>query len=257
MKELSVRIVSAVILAVFAILSVLYFPVWLFKFSIAFLSSIASWEVAHLLKKKYREIIPIEVAVVASLVSVALLFFSPYFAILIMVLYSFYVAHRIYDIDYLTNTVFIFVYGVFFVSSIAFLHEINRNLIFVLFATVWAGDTAAYFIGKKFGKHKLAPRVSPKKTWEGAVGSFFGSIIVGGVVAYYFKFYDAFLPIVISAVLLQIGDLFESFIKRQVQEKDSSHLIPGHGGLLDRIDALIFASVVFLVYYHMKFFFMS
>ncbi|WP_457621137.1 phosphatidate cytidylyltransferase [Persephonella sp.] len=252
MKELWLRIISAVILAVIAVYAVLYFPVWLFKTVIALLSSIATWEVAHLLKKRYSEIDPLNAGIFGFFASISLLFFSPYLSVLLVFLYSFYYAHRVYDINYLTTYVFIYIYGVFLVSSLGLLHEIDRYLIFVLFATVWAGDTAAYFIGKSIGKHKFAPRLSPKKTWEGAVGSFFGSVIAGGVVAYYFQFYDAFIPILVSAVVLQIGDLFESFIKRQVQEKDSSHLIPGHGGLLDRIDALIFAGMVFLVYYQLR-----
>ncbi len=254
MKELFLRVVSAIVLAAVSISAVLYFPVWLFKVVTAVLSSVGTWEAAHLLEKRHKEINPFVTGIFGFFVSLSLLFLSPYLSVFLIFLYSFYFSHRFYDLNYLTGYVFVLIYTVFFISSIALLHEINRYLIFVLFATVWAGDTAAYFVGKTIGKHKFAPRLSPKKTWEGAVGSFFGSVTAGGVVAYYFQFYDAFIPIILSAFLLQIGDLFESFIKRQVGEKDSSHLIPGHGGLLDRIDALIFASMVFLVYYQLSIF---
>jgi len=154
-----------------------------------------------------------------------LLFFDFYVSLFLAVLYSFYFSHRVYNLNYLTSLIFIFVYGVFFISTVGFLHEIDKRLILILFATVWAGDTAAYFVGKKFGKRK------------------------GVLVSYYFEIKTAFIPILIASILMQIGDLFESFIKRQVNAKDSSNLIPGHGGLLDRIDALIFASAVFYIFY--------
>ncbi|WP_456401863.1 phosphatidate cytidylyltransferase [Persephonella sp.] len=254
MNNLFIRIVSAVILSLLAVAAVLYSPVWLFKILISILCSIAVWEVSRLLKRKFEDINEIEMGLISIPVSLSLLFLTPYLSIIIMILYGFYYGHKHFNINYLTSVTFIFIYGVFFVGSLGLLFEINRYLMFVLFATVWAGDTFAYFIGKKFGKHRLSPRLSPKKTWEGAVGSFFGSILVGGAVAYYFHLYDSFIPILISAVLIQYGDLFESFLKRQVDQKDSSNLIPGHGGLLDRIDGLIFGSVVFLIYYQIRFY---
>ncbi len=249
MSNLLIRTITGVVLALIAVSAVLYLPEPIFKFGIAGISTIASWEVANLLRKKYANIDPYFASIVGFFSSISVLFFDPFLALLIIFLYSFYVSHKYWNIDYLTSLVFSLVYSVFFVSSIGLLIEINRYLILILFATVWSGDTFAYFVGKNFGKHKLAPRLSPKKTWEGAFGSVAGSLIIGGAVAYYFEMYSAFIPIVIASVILQLGDLFESFIKRQVDVKDSSHLIPGHGGILDRIDALIFASVVFLVFY--------
>ncbi|SNZ07090.1 phosphatidate cytidylyltransferase [Persephonella hydrogeniphila] len=252
MKDLLVRTVSGVVLAVTAVLGVLYLPVWMFKLLVAVLSGVGSWEVFSLLSKRFNGIKPILSGMTGFFLSAVLLFFNLYLAIFLIFLFSFYISHRVYRIDTLAAYIFGFSYAVFFISSIAILHEYNRFLVLVLFATVWAGDTMAYFVGKMVGKHKFAPRLSPKKTWEGALGGIAGSVVLGGVVAYYLEVKDAFIPVVLSAFLIQIGDLFESFIKRQVGQKDSSNLIPGHGGVLDRIDALIFGAVVFVIYYQLS-----
>ncbi|MDD2553327.1 MAG: phosphatidate cytidylyltransferase [Desulfotomaculaceae bacterium] len=122
-------------------------------------------------------------------------------------------------------------------------------LIFTLTAT-WATDTAAYFVGKLFGRRRIAPALSPKKTLEGAVGGLAGSILVAAI----FTVIYPFLPV--SKVLLLglclgvaalAGDLLESAFKRQAGVKDCSDLIPGHGGILDRIDSMLFTAP--LVYY--------
>jgi phosphatidate cytidylyltransferase len=114
-----------------------------------------------------------------------------------------------------------------------------------MMSLVWVADIAAYFTGRKFGKTKLAPSISPSKTWEGVIGAMLG-VSVCVVLAWSFSPYTAhyaFLPSLLIASwcwvgLAVIGDLFESAIKRQAGVKDSGALLPGHGGLLDRIDAL-------------------
>ncbi|WP_377288563.1 phosphatidate cytidylyltransferase [Rhizobium sp. SG2393] len=113
-----------------------------------------------------------------------------------------------------------------------------------VFAVVWSTDILAYFVGRAIGGPKLAPRISPGKTWSGAIGgAFFG--IVGGVAVYLSYFSTFSVRIALLALALscasQVGDLFESFIKRRFGVKDSSHLIPGHGGVMDRVDGLVFA----------------
>jgi phosphatidate cytidylyltransferase len=129
-------------------------------------------------------------------------------------------------------------------------------LVFVLFS-VWAGDIAAYYVGRSIGKHKLAPVVSPNKSWEGAIASVIGSVVVA-VLVFYFRPQISKLFVVlpwdrqpawghvillgiITNVAAQFGDLFESALKRGANVKDSGTLLPGHGGVLDRIDALLFA----------------
>jgi phosphatidate cytidylyltransferase len=113
-----------------------------------------------------------------------------------------------------------------------------------IFAVVWGTDIAAYFTGRAIGGKKLAPSISPGKTWSGAIGGAVAAVICGSaVVLSYMKqvsFWIVGLALLLS-VLSQIGDLFESFMKRRYKVKDSSHLIPGHGGVMDRIDGLVFA----------------
>jgi phosphatidate cytidylyltransferase len=116
-----------------------------------------------------------------------------------------------------------------------------------LFAIVWSTDIVAYFVGRAVGGPKLMPRVSPKKTWSGALGGTVAAIMVALAVAKAAAL-TGWLAIAMLAVVLSVfaqgGDLFESFLKRRFDAKDSSHLIPGHGGLMDRLDGFVTASVV-------------
>ncbi len=114
-------------------------------------------------------------------------------------------------------------------------------LLLALLATIWVADSAAYFAGKNFGKHKLAPNISPGKTWEGVLGALLGATLFAAILLCGFDFYNAALfPLLWSVTILGvIGDLFESMMKRQANIKDSGDLLPGHGGILDRIDGII------------------
>jgi phosphatidate cytidylyltransferase len=110
--------------------------------------------------------------------------------------------------------------------------------------STWAGDSAAYLAGRAFGRHKLAPAVSPGKTIEGALGGLLSAMFVSAVVFGASGALPAWTGALIGAVIGvcgQLGDLSESFLKRQAGVKDSGDLIPGHGGMLDRVDALLFA----------------
>ncbi len=114
-------------------------------------------------------------------------------------------------------------------------------LLLVLLATIWIADTAAYFAGKNFGKHKLAPTISPGKTWEGVAGALIAVTLFGAILYFGFGFKQlaVFPALWIITILGVAGDLFESMIKRQAMLKDSGSLLPGHGGILDRIDGII------------------
>ncbi len=119
------------------------------------------------------------------------------------------------------------------------------NVLMFVFLVVWATDIAAYFVGKKFGGAKLYPSISPKKTWSGAIGGLIGAVIIGllfqfGVTEFYSPW--IWLAAALLSAISQVGDLFESWVKRVFDVKDSSHLIPGHGGFLDRVDGLLAAS---------------
>lgn len=120
---------------------------------------------------------------------------------------------------------------------------------------IWATDTFAYFVGRAFGRHPLAPKVSPKKTWEGAVGGVLGALGVAVVLKYTALAFLAWPHVLVLAfccgVVSQLGDLAESRLKRAVGVKDSGTLLPGHGGLLDRFDAMILAApCVYLYLYY-------
>jgi phosphatidate cytidylyltransferase len=142
-----------------------------------------------------------------------------------------------------------------------------------LLLVVWAGDIFAYFVGRSLGRHLMSPRVSPKKTWEGAAASVAASLIVGSLLFTYALQISSFLlrvgliarrdglfglekpewlPIVLLTIAVniaaQLGDLVESLIKRGAGVKDSGTILPGHGGMLDRIDALLFAAPVLWLY---------
>ena len=125
--------------------------------------------------------------------------------------------------------------------------EFGLVAILFLFAIVWATDILGYFIGRAIGGAKLAPRISPKKTWSGAFGGAVGALVSGAAVVYVGTD-TAVLPAVCVALVLSIvsqaGDLFESAVKRRFGVKDAGHMIPGHGGLMDRLDGFIVAAGV-------------
>jgi phosphatidate cytidylyltransferase len=133
--------------------------------------------------------------------------------------------------------------------------EAGRDwLLLALFAT-FGSDTAAYFVGKAIGRHKLAPAISPGKTWEGAVAGLFGAVIVSLLftldtpVRLPLSYGHAVILGLLISIFGQLGDLAESLLKRNCGVKDSGNWMPGHGGLLDRIDSLVFAGVTVYLYY--------
>ncbi len=146
-----------------------------------------------------------------------------------------------------------FVYVALFPALVA------KNLLFVnglnwflcLLSIVFAGDTFAYLSGRAFGKHKLLEAVSPKKTLEGSIGGLFGSMIAGAIFNY---FWITEIPILhmlglslVTGIFAQVGDLFESLLKRIADVKDSGSIMPGHGGYLDRVDGVYFAGPIFYI----------
>nr|WP_308447266.1 phosphatidate cytidylyltransferase [Desulforamulus aquiferis] len=148
----------------------------------------------------------------------------------------------------------------FYIGNILFFFLI-RDLpdgwfwIILLLTATWASDTFAYFTGRAFGKHKLAPLLSPKKTIEGAVGGVLGSVLLCYIFSLSVQSFNT-IPLILIGVLIGVasllGDLMESAIKRQAGVKDSGQIIPGHGGFLDRFDSLLFTAP--LVYYTVKVF---
>ena len=136
-------------------------------------------------------------------------------------------------------------------------HPITYTWVFILsiFIFLWMSDTGAYCVGSLMGKHRLFPRISPKKSWEGVIGGIL-LCVAGAYVSYYW--FDEFFQVpdftiwiglsVVVAVFATFGDLVESLIKRTVGVKDSGHILPGHGGILDRIDSLLLVAPAVLIY---------
>jgi phosphatidate cytidylyltransferase len=172
-------------------------------------------------------------------------------------------------------SVFAVAYVALPLALLVHLRELWAGAFLLLYAliVVWTGDIAAYYTGRLLGRHKLAPRISPGKTWEGTAGSFIGAIAVGTVILQHaFAISSSLMhaglidrqqgyfalqpPSILTSILLsaclnvaaQLGDLVESLIKRGVGVKDSGSLLPGHGGILDRIDALLFAAPVIWIH---------
>jgi phosphatidate cytidylyltransferase len=148
--------------------------------------------------------------------------------------------------------------GVAYVTATCLSFIVLRNesltLMIYLLAVVWATDIGAYFAGRQIGGPKLAPRLSPKKTWAGLFGGMLSAVTVGGILSFFFAFpthiFQAAVLGAALAVVAQIGDLFESWMKREAGMKDSSALIPGHGGILDRVDGLTFTAPLLVVTYY-------
>jgi phosphatidate cytidylyltransferase len=141
--------------------------------------------------------------------------------------------------------------GLPFGAMVAIRETRGRNALFLLMLTVIASDTAQYYAGRAVGRRPLAPMISPKKTIEGALGGFvFGAVVCAGIGAVWLPVVPMPLRAAIGVMIVALGiagDLFESMLKRSAGVKDSSSLIPGHGGVLDRIDALLFAAPVYYV----------
>jgi phosphatidate cytidylyltransferase len=164
--------------------------------------------------------------------------------LLILLIYTLFQEEQPLRMFLSTATVAVYI-GIMIANIIA-LRLLPEGMWWLLMAILitWSNDTLAYFTGVTIGKHKLWPRLSPKKSWEGTVGGFLGAALAGGLVAMLSPLSIGFglgaLIGLIGGILALFGDLSISMVKRQVGVKDSGHLIPGHGGMLDRLDSVLF-----------------
>ena len=132
--------------------------------------------------------------------------------------------------------------------------DAGRDWVFLGLFTTFASDASAFFVGRALGRHHLAPRISPGKTWEGTIAGVFGAIIVSlflvTLLGLPLSYWQAILLGLVVSIFGQLGDLVESLFKRNMGVKESGKLLPGHGGALDRLDSVIFTSIV--VYYYVS-----
>jgi phosphatidate cytidylyltransferase len=262
------RVLTAVILAPLVLALVFLAPTWLLTLAVAAVAMLAAWEFLGLTERYGAK--PPRIAV---LVAIASLFAGSFqwpdetltlFGLLCILLFVYCtfaspVQRAMADA---TSSVFALFYLGLTLIPIPMLRETTNgpSLLAFLFLTVWAGDTVAMYAGRMFGERKLAPKLSPNKTWAGAIGSVLGAVAVAGIllsVSTYLAqwnsarlsfadeawWYWLVLAVVVN-VAGQVGDLAESALKRSAGVKDSGTLLPGHGGMLDRVDALLLAAPV-------------
>ncbi|MGL5677380.1 MAG: phosphatidate cytidylyltransferase [Cellulosilyticaceae bacterium] len=216
---------------------------------------IGVYELYQMVQKKYKVIPWVGYGSVA-LYFVGLEFFTKHFlfyitALIMLLLILMVFNHPKYGIADIAMTFIAPIYVAVLLSFIMLIRRMPAGefLVWFVFISAWGSDTCAYFAGKCFGKHKLAPVLSPKKTIEGSVGGAIGATLIA---ALYSFIYSYFVPSVevkaigfllvlvfIASLLSMVGDLAASAIKRNIGEKDFGHLFPGHGGVLDRFDSIL------------------
>lgn len=259
------RVISAAVLAPTVVLSVLYMPHQWFVVFLALIALLAAWEWAAMVTKTISAKV-IYVLVCAGLMGVAWLILEESHVRLFMLLGSFYwifilLLLAFYQSSWLGNYLlegflhssgyFVIVIGWLAMLSV---HQQQATMLLFLFMLIWVADIAAYFSGKKFGRNKLAEELSPGKTREGVLGAMIATLIFALLGVFWWQDNLAIglaiyfvLLCVFSALISIVGDLFESLLKRNAGIKDSGSIIPGHGGILDRIDSLLAASPGFML----------
>jgi len=266
------RVLTAAILIPLVLVLVFLGPGWMFTLGVAGISLLAGWEFLALARVR-AEVAPPRVAVLVALV---LLFFGNYrwpdqTATLIgalslsLLVYCCFVSPVERVLNDAAASTFCLLYTGLTLTTLPSLREQSNgaSLVVFLLCVVWAGDIAALYTGRAFGRHKLAPNLSPHKTWEGTLGSVAGSLAIASVLlglaallaSSSFDRLTARLNFpgglahwlmvaLVVNVAAQVGDLVESALKRSAGVKDSGAILPGHGGVLDRIDALLLAAPV-------------
>lgn len=231
---------------------------WLFALFITIVASVAMIELLRM-----KKIAPISLMGIVSLVSMWLLLVPTswfdqvlpshftkveIFIFMILVLLMFTVVTKnTFTFDEVGFVILSSVYVGFGFHYLIMTREIAEQgmfLVFFVLFIIWTTDSGAYFVGRKWGKNKLWPDISPKKTIEGSVGGIVAALIVGSIFQVVFPIFPSFLialfVILIASIFGQLGDLVESALKRHYAVKDSGTMLPGHGGILDRFDSLIY-----------------
>ena len=262
------RVLTALVLIPLVLALVFLGPKWLVALATAVVAMLAAWEYMGMAERggakppRIATLVaiasffmanfewPDEMAAILGILVLGLLIYCTFFKPVAQVMAD------------ASTAVFCLLYTGFTLMAVPMLREQSNgpSLVTFLLCAVWAGDIVALYVGKAFGRHKLAPSLSPNKTWEGSLGSIAGSLLATGALlglAHLFSTqwdrvwlsfpedisYWMGLAVLVN-VAAQVGDLAESALKRSVDVKDSGNLLPGHGGVLDRVDALLVAAPV-------------
>jgi phosphatidate cytidylyltransferase len=266
------RTLTALALAAIGLPAIIYGGIFYYLLLAIFLAG-SAWEYVRLYRAVRSE--PNEIVTVGGVlvITTARFFFAeaaiPLFVILVLLAMTVHLVAFERGRDQAALDFSVTVAGIVYLGWLGSYLLDLRNLpqgawwLMLVLPIIWAGDTGAYSIGAAYGKHKMSPRLSPKKSWEGYFAGLFTSVIVGAFFSYAFSslglqplgglitfLQGAFLGLVIGA-LAPLGDLGESMFKRQGGLKDSSNIFPGHGGFFDRIDSWIWGAVLgyFLIYF--------
>jgi phosphatidate cytidylyltransferase len=278
------RVLTALIL-IPVVLVLVFLPAqwqWLFSLAVAGVAALAGWEYLNLTRRCGAD--PPRVATVVALLALFAANFAwsdsdhllAIFGILGLALLVYCTFFKPVEevIANASASIFCLLYTGLTLLAVPALRELpnGSSIIVFLFCVVWAGDTAAYYVGRAWGRHKMAPKLSPGKSWEGAAASVAGSVLVvamlvglatllqsprdsvllswleracpAAILSYPDEIWYWLVLAALVNVAAQVGDLAESALKRSAGVKDSGDLLPGHGGVLDRIDALLLAAPV-------------
>lgn len=260
---MKVRVMTAVV-GILAVLVLVWLGSWFLTGAIAIVSLMALFEYDRMLKNIGIHIYPKMAGAAVVLMVLAAgfyslrLFLGSILLLFPLLLYPILAIHITKDdMGNLIYTAFGALYFGIGFGALAILrgiHElipatevaIDPGIFLILFVLVctWASDSFAYLVGKRWGKHKMAPRISPNKTMEGLAGGAVGCVVLGVALCFAVGFnpiHGAILSVV-AAIMAPMGDLFESFVKRACDIKDSGNILPGHGGMMDRFDSLLFVA---------------
>ena len=252
------RVLTALVLAVLAVWGVYGLPPAVFSAVVAVLVLLAAWEwsrLTHLFRPVARAAYVLVVA--AAIAGLSGAGAGAVFAVLVAALLwwlaafvwvlRFPAGSGLWQAGWLPPAVAGLLVMVPTWAAIATVHRaFGPSYLLTVFLLVWGADIGAYFAGRRWGRHKLAPQVSPGKTWQGFAGALAVAAVVTGVATWYFQASPWFPLVCFAAVLASVlGDLVESMFKRLADVKDSSQLLPGHGGILDRVDSVTAAAPVY------------
>lgn len=271
------RLLAALVLIPIVIAGLFFLSISNFAIVMLVIFALSSWEWAqflHFTTKRSKSIFTILLTTLAAIIyylpsygylpinifEIILLSSIAWWGVALVLVLSYPKSVKLWGTSFFNKLLFAFFTLMPFFIAMIQLRQINYGLnsyegaywLLYILVLVWATDSGAYFAGRLWGKHKLAPSVSPGKTIEGLMGGVISSIIIG-LLVYYSHFFNApFYPFMISSVVAifasVLGDLTESMFKREANIKDSGHLIPGHGGILDRIDSLTAAMPIFAAF---------